>query len=71
MSCERVGMAALASRLDLEDLREAITACHRRCTEIIERHRGYVAHYAADGLLAYFGYPAVASATPRTPSAPR
>jgi class 3 adenylate cyclase/predicted ATPase len=58
MSCELMGIASLSARLDLEDLGEAMAACHRRCTEIIERHRGYVAHYGGDGLLAYFGYPA-------------
>ena len=57
MSCELAGLAALASRLDPEDLREATTACHRRGAEIIERHHGYVARYADDSLLAWFGYP--------------
>jgi class 3 adenylate cyclase len=57
MACELVGLAALSTRLDPEDLRDVTAACHRRCTEMIERHRGSVAHCAGDGLLAYFGYP--------------
>jgi class 3 adenylate cyclase/predicted ATPase len=57
MGCELVGLAALSARLDPEDLRDATAACHQRCSEIIERHHGYVARYAGDCLLAYFGYP--------------
>jgi class 3 adenylate cyclase/tetratricopeptide (TPR) repeat protein len=57
MACELIGLAALSAQLDPEDLREVMAACHRRCAAIIERHRGYVARYSADGLLAYFGYP--------------
>jgi class 3 adenylate cyclase/predicted ATPase len=57
MACELVGLAALAARLDPEDLRERTATCHRRCREIIERHHGHVARYAGENLLAYFGYP--------------
>jgi class 3 adenylate cyclase/predicted ATPase len=57
MACELVGLAALSTQLDPEDLREVVAACHRCCTEIIERHQGNVAHYSSDGLVAYFGYP--------------
>jgi class 3 adenylate cyclase/tetratricopeptide (TPR) repeat protein len=57
MACELVGLGALAARSDLEDLRKVTTFCHRRCSEVIERHHGYVARYSGDGLLAFFGYP--------------
>ena len=57
MACDVVGLAALSARLDLEDLCEVTTACHRRCADIIERYHGYVANYSTDGVLAYFGYP--------------
>jgi class 3 adenylate cyclase/predicted ATPase len=57
MACELVGLAGLSTQLDPEDLRDVTATCHRRCTEIIERHRGSVAHCSGDGLLAYFGYP--------------
>jgi len=56
LACELVGLAALSTRLDPEDLREVMALCHRRCAEIIERRRGYVAHVSGDGVLAYFGY---------------
>jgi DNA-binding winged helix-turn-helix (wHTH) protein len=55
--CDVAGLAVLSDRLDLEDLREVTTACHRCCTDIIERYHGYVANYSPDGILAYFGYP--------------
>src|SRR5580700_6774089 len=44
MTCELVGLVMLSPRLDPEDLREATATCHRRCTEIIERRHGYLAH---------------------------
>jgi class 3 adenylate cyclase/predicted ATPase len=57
MACELDGLAALAARCELEDLREATSFCHRHCAEIIEQHHGYVARYSGDVLLAFFGYP--------------
>ena len=56
LACELAGLAAFSAELDPEDLREVTAACHRRCAEIIERHRGFVARYSGDGVLAYFGY---------------
>jgi class 3 adenylate cyclase len=55
MFCDLVGSTALSARLDLEDLRSIITAYHRCCTELVERH-GFVAKYVGDRVLAYFGY---------------
>ena len=57
VACDVAGLAVLSARLDLEDLCEVTTACHRCCTDIIERYHGYVANYSTDGVLAYFGYP--------------
>src|SRR5215471_15286814 len=57
MFCDLVGSTALSARLDPEDLRGIITTYHRCCTEIVERHGGFVAKYMGDGVLAYFGYP--------------
>jgi class 3 adenylate cyclase len=57
MFCDLVGSTALSTRLDPEDLRDIITAYHRRCTELVERNDGFVAKYMGDGVLAYFGYP--------------
>jgi class 3 adenylate cyclase/tetratricopeptide (TPR) repeat protein len=57
MFCDLVGSTALSAQLDLEDLRGIIGAYHRCCTELVERHGGFVAKYMGDGVLAYFGYP--------------
>jgi len=42
---------------DVEDFLPTNEACYRRCADIIERHHGYIARCAGDGLIAYFGYP--------------
>jgi class 3 adenylate cyclase/tetratricopeptide (TPR) repeat protein len=57
MFCDLVGSTALSAKLDLEDLRNVITAYHHCCTEQVERNGGFVAKYMGDGVLAYFGYP--------------
>jgi class 3 adenylate cyclase len=41
----------------LEDLRAIIADYHRCCTDLVERHGGFVAKYMGVGVLAYFGYP--------------
>ena len=43
MFCDLVGSTALSARLDPEDLRSIITAYHRCCAELVERHGGFVA----------------------------
>jgi class 3 adenylate cyclase/tetratricopeptide (TPR) repeat protein len=55
--CDLVGSTALSARLDPEDLRAIIDTYHRRSTEVIVKHGGFVARYMGDGVLAYFGYP--------------
>ena len=57
MFTDLVGSTALSTKLDPEDLREIISAYHRRCAEVIVKHGGFVARYMGDGVLAYFGYP--------------
>ncbi|WP_441260403.1 AAA family ATPase [Bradyrhizobium sp. 521_C7_N1_3] len=57
MFADLVGSTALSTRLDPEDLREIIGACHRCCAQEIEKFGGFVARYLGDGVLAYFGYP--------------
>jgi predicted ATPase/class 3 adenylate cyclase len=57
MFCDLVGSAALAARLDPEDMRQLITLFHRRIAEVIADYQGIVARYMGDGVLAYFGYP--------------
>jgi class 3 adenylate cyclase/predicted ATPase len=57
MFTDLVGSTALSTKLDPEELREIISAYHRRCAEVIVKHGGFVARYMGDGVLAYFGYP--------------
>jgi class 3 adenylate cyclase len=55
MFCDLVGSTALASRLDLEDLREVIGGYHKDVETVVGRFDGFVAKYMGDGVLAYFG----------------
>ncbi len=57
LATELIGLVSLAGRPEIEDIADAAAACCRRCAELIERHGGYVARDASDGMLAYFGYP--------------
>ncbi|RWK44302.1 adenylate/guanylate cyclase domain-containing protein [Mesorhizobium sp.] len=57
MFCDLVGSTALASRLDVEDLREVIGAYQQCVSDTINRFGGFVAKYMGDGVLVYFGYP--------------
>jgi class 3 adenylate cyclase/predicted ATPase len=57
MFCDLVGSTELAARLDLEDLREVITAYHRAVADVVRSFDGFVAKYMGDGVLVYFGYP--------------
>lgn len=57
MFCDLVGSTALASQLDLEDLREVIGDYHKDVERVVGRFDGFVAKYMGDGVLAYFGYP--------------
>jgi hypothetical protein len=57
MFCDLVGSTALASRLDLEDLGEVVSAYHHRVAATVARFDGFVAKYMGDGVLVYFGWP--------------
>ena len=56
LACELVGLAALSTRLDLDELQDATAACQRRFAEIIGRHHGHLTLWSGDSLLAYFGH---------------
>jgi class 3 adenylate cyclase len=58
MFCDLVGSTALSAQLDPEDYRAVVQQYQQACTEVIQRHDGYLAQYLGDGLLVYFGYPA-------------
>jgi class 3 adenylate cyclase/predicted ATPase len=57
MFCDLVGSTALASRLDLEDLGEVVSAYHHCVAATVARFDGFVAKYMGDGVLVYFGWP--------------
>lgn len=52
-----MGSTALSAQLDPEDYRAVVQQYQQTCTEVMQRHEGYLAQYLGDGLLAYFGYP--------------
>ena len=57
MFCDLVGSTAIMEQLDPEDMRDLLSAYRVACGEIVERYAGYVARYAGDGILVYFGFP--------------
>jgi class 3 adenylate cyclase len=57
MFSDLVGSTALSTRMDLEDLREVISAYQKCLAETVQRFGGFVAKYMGDGVLVYFGYP--------------
>jgi class 3 adenylate cyclase len=57
MFIDLVGSTALSARMDLEDLREVISAYQKCVAETVRRFDGFVAKYMGDGVLVYFGYP--------------
>ena len=57
MFCDMVGSTPLADSLDPEDFRELLRAYQHACAEVVERYDGWIAQWAGDGLVAYFGYP--------------
>ena len=57
MFCDLVGSTALSTQLDVEDLREVISAYQDVCRGIVDQYGGYIARYMGDGILIYFGYP--------------
>jgi class 3 adenylate cyclase len=57
MFSDLVGSTALSARMDLEDLREVISAYQKCVAETVQRFGGFVAKYMGDGVLVYFGYP--------------
>src|SRR6201986_3730968 len=55
--CDIVGSTPLAETLDPEDFREILTGYQEACARATDRYHGYIARYAGDGVLIYFGYP--------------
>ena len=57
VSCDFVGLRELATRLDPEELRTVIGACHACCYQAAARWDGSVARFADDGATIHFSYP--------------
>ena len=57
VSCDFVGLRDLATRLDPEELRTVIGACHACCYQAAARWDGTVARFADDGATIHFSYP--------------
>ena len=57
MFCDLVDSVGLSIRLDPEDLRDLFNAYQQACAQAVGLYDGYVARYAGDGALVYFGYP--------------
>ena len=56
LACE-IDAVSISARLDPEDLRELIAACHAALKATVEQFGGFLAQRLTDGALAYFGYP--------------
>jgi class 3 adenylate cyclase/DNA-binding response OmpR family regulator/tetratricopeptide (TPR) repeat protein len=56
LACQIVGFAALAAKLDPEDLERLISRTYAVCAEIIPRFGGTMARGIGYNIVAYFGY---------------
>ena len=54
MFSDLVGSTALSARMDLEDLRDVISAYQNCVAKTVRRFDGFVAKYMGDGVLVYF-----------------
>ncbi len=57
MFCDMVDSTALSTRIDPEDFRDVISACHRCISDAATRYGGFVARYVGDAAMVLFGYP--------------
>ena len=57
MFCDLVGSTDLSLRVDPEELSGLFRQYQLACEQVVGHYNGYVARYAGDGLLVYFGYP--------------
>ena len=57
MFIDIVGSTPLAETLDPEDFREILVGYQQACARASDRFHGYIARYAGDGIVVYFGYP--------------
>jgi len=52
---DMVGSTSMAEKLDPEEWRQLVTKLHAALGEAVTAHRGTIAQYLGDGLLAFFG----------------
>lgn len=57
MFADLVGSTELSTRVDPEDFRDVISACHKVVSDSVTRYGGFVARYIGDAALVLFGYP--------------
>ncbi len=57
LSCQILGFATLAAKLDPEDLERAATRVYAACAEVIAHFGGTMVQALGDSVLAYFGHP--------------
>jgi len=55
--CDLVGSTRLSLELDPESYTDLLSAYRDTCVHVVRQWKGYVARYAGDGVLFYFGYP--------------
>jgi class 3 adenylate cyclase/tetratricopeptide (TPR) repeat protein len=57
MFADLVGSTELSTRVDPEDFRDVIAACHNVVSDCARRYGGFVARYVGDAAMVLFGYP--------------
>jgi class 3 adenylate cyclase/predicted ATPase len=57
LSCQVVGFAELAAKLDPEDLEQVISRVYAACAAVLAGFNGTMARASGDSVLAYFGHP--------------
>jgi len=57
MFCDLIGSTALSARLDPEDPRDVIRNYQACVSATIQLFNEFIARYAGDGVLIYFGWP--------------
>lgn len=57
MFADLVGSTELSTRVDPEDFRDVISACHKVVSDSVTRYGGFVARYVGDAAMVLFGYP--------------
>ena len=57
MACGLIGLDALSSRLDAEDINAVVMKYRRTCSEIVAQFGSFVTKFSGDRIHFYFGYP--------------